>query len=179
MTDSMTNEMKKIEKEQATQRKYLEQQSLNALCERAKLEQYDRRLNIRITGEEEQEHEAVEDFVEQVWAATETPIKKEDISAWYRMDERGNRQRTIICRFVSRDTQSKVMKNKKKLRGKEGYSNPVFINEDLTRLRASLFDLTRKKGNHDFTSQWHQQECNIGTREIWAGKTHFASYCAF
>ena len=72
----MTNEMKKIEKEQATQRKYVEQQSLNALYERAKLEQYDRRLNIRITGEEEQEHEAVEDFVERVCAATETPIKK-------------------------------------------------------------------------------------------------------
>ena len=87
MTDSMSKEMKKIEKEQATQRQYV-QQTLNALYERDKLEQYDRRLNIRITGVEEQEHEAVEDLVEQVCAATEAPIKKEDISACHRMGER-------------------------------------------------------------------------------------------
>ena len=71
MTDSMSKEMKKIEKEQATQRQYVQQQALNAPYERDKLEQYDRRLNIRITGVEEQEHEAVEDLVEQVCAATE------------------------------------------------------------------------------------------------------------
>ena len=76
MTDSMSKEMKKIEKEQATQRQYVQQQTLNALYERDKLEQYDRRLNIRITGVEEQENEAVEDLVEQVCAATETPIKR-------------------------------------------------------------------------------------------------------
>ena len=111
-TDSMTKEMKNIEKEQATQRQYVQQQTIIALYESDKLEQYDRRLNIRITGVEEQEDEAVEDLVEQVCAATEAPIKKEDISACHRMGERGNKHRTIICRFVSRDTQSRVMKNK-------------------------------------------------------------------
>ena len=146
MTDSMSKEMKKIEKEQATQRQYVQQQTLNALSERDKLEQYDRILNIRITGVEEQEHEAVEDLVKQVCAATEAPIKKEDISACHRMGERGNKHRTIICRFVSRDTQSRVMKNKKKLSGKVGYNNQVYINEDLTRLRARLFHLVRKSG---------------------------------
>ena len=62
MTDSMTKEMKKIGKEQATQRQYVYQQTLNALYERDKLEHCDGRLNIRITGVEEQKHEAVEDI---------------------------------------------------------------------------------------------------------------------
>ena len=162
MTDSMSKEIKKIEKEQATQRQYVQQQTLNALYERDKLEQYDRRLNIRITGVEEQEHEAVEDLVEQVCAATEAPIKKEDISACHRMGERGNKHRTIICRFVSRDTQSRVMKNKKKLRGKEGYNNQVYINEDLTRLRARLFHLVRKSGKVTSTSTKNGRiYCNV------------------
>ena len=68
------------------------------------------------------------------------------VGPYHRMGERGNKHRTIICYFVSRDTQSRVMKNKKKLRGKEGYNNQVFINEDLTRLRARLFHLIRKSG---------------------------------
>ena len=80
MTDSMTKEIKKIEKEQDTQRQYVQQQTLNALYERDELEQYDRRLNIRITGVEEQEHKAVEDLVEQVCAATEASIKQDYIS---------------------------------------------------------------------------------------------------
>ena len=122
MTDSMSKEMKKIEKEQATQRQYVQQQTLNALSERDKLEQYDRRLNI--TGVEEQKHEAVEDLVKQVCAATEAPIKKEDIPACHRMGGRGNKHRTIICRFVSRDTQSRVMKNKKKTQRKRRLQQP-------------------------------------------------------
>ena len=87
MTYSMTKDMKKIEKEQATQRQYIQQQSLNAIYKRDKLEQYDRRLNIIITGEEEREHEAVED--------------------------------KCVLLDISRDIQSRVMKNKQKLRGKK------------------------------------------------------------
>ena len=88
----------------------------------------------------------MEDLVGKVCAATEAPINRVDISTCHRMGERGNNHRTIICRFISRGTQSRVMKSKKNLRGKDGFHNKVFINEDLTRLRARLFHMVRKSG---------------------------------
>ena len=54
------------------------------------------------------------------------------------------------------------MKNKKKLRGKEGYNNQVYINEDLTRLRARLFYLVRKSGKVTSTSTKNGRiYCNV------------------
>ena len=146
MTSTLTKQITKIEEEQSVQRQYIQQQSLNALYERDKLEQYDRRLNIRINGVEEKEQEVVEELVEQVCAAAKAPIRKEDISACHRIGAKGTTHRAIICRFISRQTQSRVMNNNKNLRGAEGFHNKIFLNEDLTRLRARLFYMVRKSG---------------------------------
>ena len=114
MTNTLTKQITKIEDEQSVQSQYIQQQSLNALYERDKLEQYDRRLNIRINGVEEKEQEVVEELVEQVCAAAKAPMRKEDISACHWIGAKGTTHRAIICRFISRQTQSRVM-NKKKI----------------------------------------------------------------
>ena len=79
------------------------------------------------------------------------------------MGERGNKHRTIICRFVSRGTQSRVMKNKKNCEGKKATTTKlVYINEDLTRLRARLFHLVRKSGKVTSTSTKNGRiYCNV------------------
>ena len=66
MKNTLTKQITKIEEEQSVQREYIQQQSLNALYERDKLEQCDRRLDIRINGVEEKEQEVVEELVELV-----------------------------------------------------------------------------------------------------------------
>ena len=150
MANTLTKQITKIEEEKSVQRQYIQQQSLNALYERDKLEKYDRRLNIRINGVEAKEQEVVEELVEQVCAAAKAPIRKEDILACHRI---GAKHRAIICRFISRQTQSRVMNNNKNLRGAERFHNKIFLNEDLSRLRARLSHMVRKSGKFQVTAQ--------------------------
>ena len=83
--------------------------------------------------------------MKQVCAAAKAPIRKEDLSACHRIGAKGTTHRAIICRYISRQTQSRVMTNNKNLRGAEGFHNKIFLNEDLTRLRARLFHMRKYK----------------------------------
>ena len=70
-------------------------------------------------------------------------IDKNDILACHRIGpEKRGKCRPIIVRFTSRDLKSKVLSNKKHLKGDETYVK-VFINEDLTSLRFKLLQYVK------------------------------------
>lgn len=80
----------------------------------------------------------LESKILKVFADSGTTIRPEDISTIHRTGQRrrgGNRP--VLVRFVSRKKKVEVMRAKKNLKGKQGYQQ-VFINEDLTALRAKL-----------------------------------------
>ncbi len=89
----------------------------------------------------------------------EVVFKSEDISVCHRVGRKveggaRRRPRDVLCRFVTRATKMAMMSNKKKLKEKEGYKD-VYINENLTPMRAKLFATVRKCQNvkSAFTSQ--------------------------
>ena len=115
-------------------------------------EQYSRRETVRIFGipeggaAREEGGEMAEadpggreaDLEPKVFADSGATIRPEDISTIHRTGQRrrgGNRP--VFVRFVSRKKKVEVMRAKKNLKGKQGYQR-VFINEDLTALRAKL-----------------------------------------
>ena len=51
--------------------------------------------------------------------------------------------RPIIAKFVRRDTKTAIMRNKRNLKGLDGYKS-VFVNDDLTNMRSKLvYELKR------------------------------------
>ena len=66
-------------------------------------------------------------------------VKEEDIAAVHRVGKVGRGLRPNLVEFVSRRKRREVMEKKKSLKGKDGYQK-VYINDDLTPLRAKLLD---------------------------------------
>ena len=55
----------------------------------------------------------------------------------------GTNPRPIIAKFVRRDTKTAIMRNKRNLKGLDGYKS-VFVNYDLTTMRSKLvYELKR------------------------------------
>ena len=75
-------------------------------------------------------------------------VKEEDIAAVHRVGKVGMGLRPILVKFVSRRKRREVMEKKKSLKGKDGYQK-VYINDDLTPLRAKLLALVKRLDNVD------------------------------
>jgi hypothetical protein len=67
-------------------------------------------------------------------------LQANDISVVHRVGKSREGSKQVLCKFVSRNTREKLMKNRKKLKDKSVFGGAkVFLNDDLTRLRAKLF----------------------------------------
>ena len=99
-------------------------------------EQYGRREKVRIFGVEEQTGEDVYQQVVDVVKGIGVETCKSDISACHRLPAKGQSGKPIIVKFVRRETKLALMKKKSGLRHQSG--RPIFINEDITQLRARL-----------------------------------------
>jgi hypothetical protein len=106
-----------------------------------RLEQYSRRESVRISGLKESEGEDTDRIVCDLVSDLGIKVSPEDISVSHRLGRPNfggtGRHRSIICKFVRRNIKTQVMKTKKKLRDMPMY-NGVFIDEDLTPLRAKI-----------------------------------------
>ena len=107
-----------------------------------RLEQYGRRETIRINGIPETEGGDTNDIVKQLAADIGVSITTADISVSHRMPGRPGTAKTIIAKFVRRDVKASVMRNKRKLRENDKRRG-VYVNEDLTPLRAKLSKVLR------------------------------------
>lgn len=119
-------------------------------------EQYSRRETVRIFGISEsgrtqgghgegsgeemnaREEEELEGKVLKLFKDSGANIQPQDISVLHRTGKRkGGDGRPVLVRFVSRKKKAEVMRAKMNLKDNPGYRK-VFINEDLTVLRAKL-----------------------------------------
>jgi hypothetical protein len=72
-----------------------------------------------------------------------TTIDKNDIAVAHRAGTERRGSRPILVKFVSRRQRNEVMKAKRNLKGKEEYKH-VFVNDDITNLRARLLAYVKK-----------------------------------
>jgi hypothetical protein len=104
---------------------------------------------VRISGIREAEKETEEQMegkVLQLLTDTGVSVKPEDIAAIHRVGKGGGtKPRQIIVKFVSRRTRRLVMQRKKELKGKEKYKG-IYLNDDLTPLRARLLKFVKGLG---------------------------------
>ena len=106
-------------------------------------EQYGRREDIRIFGVEEQTGEDVYQQVLDVVKGTGVEICKSDISVCHRLPARGQSGKPNIVKFIRRETKLALMKKKSGLRHQSG--RPIYINDDITQLRARLLKSLKEK----------------------------------
>lgn len=119
--------------------------------ENDRLQQYSRRESVRVFGiapEEGETAEQVEQKVMGVFREAGADIKEEDIAAVHRVGKAGAGVRPILVKFVSRRKRQEVMAKKKSLKGKEGFLR-VYVNDDLTPLRAKLLALVKRLDDVD------------------------------
>lgn len=103
-------------------------------------QQYSRRESVRISGVTQESNESPEQLekkVMRVMTDAGVKVKPDDISAMHRAGKPRSGPKAILVRFVSRRTRAELMKKKKTLKEKNGYDR-VYINDDLTPLRARL-----------------------------------------
>ena len=126
------------------------------------LEQYGRRNNLRVSGipepnlqqgETEDTTSAVVQLANEV-LKLDPPLQNSDIEVSHRLKKfrhaRSEEPRSIIVRFRSKSERFRVISNHRELKSYNAtINNKVFINEDLTAMRAKLFStvsaLHRKK----------------------------------
>ena len=106
-------------------------------------EQDGRRENVRIFGVEEQTGDDVYQQVVDVVKGTGVGICKSDISVWHRLPAWGRSGEPISVKFVRRETKLPLMTTKSGLRHQS--SGPIYINDDITQLRARLLKTLKEK----------------------------------
>ena len=106
-------------------------------------EQYGRRENVRIFGVEEQTGEDVYQQVVNVVKGTGVEICKSDINVCHRLPARGQSGKPNFVKFVRREPKLALMKTESGLRHQSG--KPVYINDDITQLRARLLKSLKEK----------------------------------
>lgn len=117
-----------------------------------RLEQYTRRENIRINGvtvDPEEDAAQTQAKAIAVMRKTGADVVDADISACHRVGKLTGSVRPIIVRFVSRAKRQEVMRSKKNLKG---MTPKVYVNDDLTTLRARLLGYV--KGLSSVDSAW-------------------------
>jgi hypothetical protein len=129
-----------------------QRQTLLLRYDNDRMEQYSRRETIRILGVSEsvQENEDVVEKVVQICKDIDVTVNRSDISACHRNPwKRTNmgKPRPILCKFVSRMKFDEVMANKKKMKDLPQYKGKVFVNEDITPLRAKMVKYAKDQKN--------------------------------
>ena len=117
--------------------------------ENDKLHQYSRRENVRIFGipvDATETAETTEKKTLEVLNKTGVSVTDKDISACHRLGKASNGSRPVIVRFVSRRKRTEIMRKKKVLREK---TDKIYINDDLTPLRAKLLKYVKGLPNTD------------------------------
>ena len=113
---------------------------LSPVIEADSIEQYGRRENVRIFGVEEEPGEDVFAKVVSVAEKAGVPITKNDVSTCHRLPSGGTGPKPLIAKFVRRETKHQLMKNKRNLK-----NTNIFVNDDLTPLRAKVTRELRKR----------------------------------
>ena len=116
--------------------------ALLAHYEADKLEQYSRRESFRITGID---IPAGTDSVDAVCSLAKdigVELSKNDIVACHPVGAKNGNRKQILCRLTSRIKRDEVFMNKKKLKSLN--DGKVFLNEDLTPLRAKILTLVKE-----------------------------------
>ena len=137
-----STEVEKLRKEAHGDSKVQETRLSSLLLSDAN-DQYGRRENVRIFGVEEQTGEDVYEQVVDVVKRTSVEYCKSDISVCHRLPARGQSGKPIIVKFVRRETKLALMKKKNGLRHQSG--RPIYINDDITQLRARLLKSLKEK----------------------------------
>lgn len=141
VTTAMNVFVEKMESKVAEMQRYC---LLNKF-ENDKLEQYSRRDNLRISGLEEdvdETEEVLEAKVIELAADIGVKLKPEEISVAHRLGKPRDGGRPLIVRFCHRKKRNEMMSNKKRLKGSQ---RKVYINEDLTSLRATMFSMVKEQ----------------------------------
>ena len=130
-------------------------------------EQWTRRNHVRIKNVKETRDENTLALVATVCSDIGVNLKPGDISTAHRTGKRiQGRNRDIICWFTRRETKYSVMRSKNRLKNVPR-ANGVFIDEDLTVLRARVVRELRKEGwfvqTHDGKIHARKQ----GEDDIW------------
>ena len=118
--------------------------------ENDRLQQCSRRESVRIFGIRQAEGETAKHVEQKALGVVKeagADVKEEDIAAVHRVGKVGRGLRPILVKFVSRRKRREVME-KKSPKGKDGYQK-VYINDDLTPLRAKLLALVKRLDNVD------------------------------
>lgn len=128
----------------------LQQQNLLHKFELDRLEQYTRRETLRISGlaeDADETDESLRGTLVQLAADCSVSITSDDISVCHRVGPKpgagATRKRPVLCRFISRRHKRAILASKKKLKDKDAYKY-VYVNENLTPLRAKLFKYVRQ-----------------------------------
>ena len=116
------------------------------------LEDRSRRNNLRIDGITEKENETWDECEQEVQSLIKDKLGIAEnivIERAHRIKKKGNSEnpgkpRTIVCRFLNYKDKTNILKNAKKLKGKN-----IFINEDFSHetmeLRKELWEKVKKK----------------------------------
>lgn len=116
--------------------------------------------NLRIDGKQEQQDENLKGFIVELGRMTGTTIEEKDVEAIYRIGKNptGNRPRTIMVKFVTKEPRNRLYFNRMKLNTKrdDGNRSKIWINDDITAGTArqreelrSIADLCRDKGEEN------------------------------
>ena len=135
-------EVEKLRKEAHGDSKVQETRLSNLFLSDAN-EQYGRRESVRIFGVEEQTGEDVYQQAVDVVKGTGVEICKSDISVCHRLPARGQSGKPNIVKFVRRETKLALMKKKSSWRHQSG--RPIYIEDDITHLRARLLKSFKEK----------------------------------
>ena len=119
-------------------------------------DQYSRRELLRVTGVPYKPDENTTQIVVAIAHDLGVHITEADISVSHRSGRRGGRDpRPILCKFVRRDVKNCILRNKKLARNirTDPDGNPVriFVDEDLTKMRASVVKKLRQDRVPHFT----------------------------
>ena len=136
-----------------------------------KLEDRSRRNNLRIDGITEKENETWDECEQEVQSLIKDKLGIAEnivIERAHRIKKKGNSEnpgkpRTIVCRFLNYKDKTNILKNAKKLKGKN-----IFINEDLPHetmeLHKELWEKVKKHREEDKIAYIHYRTIVIKRR---------------
>ena len=146
VSELMEKSFQRMEQRISTQKDPAMMASVRRLTyENDRLAQYTRRENVRVFGVKSKTDETPDDVEAEVLAVfrkTGTEIDKQDISVCHRVGKATKGTQPIIVRFISRRKRTEIMRKKKSLKSD---TNKLFINDDLTPLRAKLLKYVKEQ----------------------------------
>lgn len=172
--DELSAENKKL-KDEVTQQKFaisslsatvrtLNNQVSEIETQQDNLNQYNRKHNLIITGVPEHEGEDVQEAIKELGDLVNAPIDDGDIDIVHRLNSKSS-PRPIIVKFLHYSAKRDMYAARKKLKSIASQkfedtnclygASRIFINENLTSQRGSLFAEVRKRAKmHHWHSTW-------------------------